>query len=648
MAQEIKWFELTHWDGAIATRSTLEQTARQRNGAVESQSQQLDLRRELTLRSSSYIYHPNLLAIDLSGGATLRSLYNDRDGLSRDSTTGRLNINGRISMLREKPYRGDVYFERSNPTVNVGFADSSVATNSTVGIRVDLLTPFTPIPASVEVAQRTNDVDGFQRSSEQTTEQFDLRLSRALDNWGNVFVSAQSVRTNARAISPGAPLHASRIAVDNFHVDARASFGAAQRHQLNSSADLERSRINSTSVALAPRQSARVRATLRTRHAQTLRTTTRVQSSLVDQGNLGADAHRLSINLDWTPNDIWSVGAASRGSISNSADRELSILDVNASTRMRQMTNMGTLSLNVAGGFQRQDQRADNTVRVVRGSSRTLTGLEETTLGVLHVIPGSVVVQNATRTVTYAEGVDYAISSLGLETSIRRVLGTAISDAEAVLVDCRADSGGTFVAHQYRASARLTLRVNQWLQTTLSHSEVIGRAVSGQPLVEPRNTRITAVGVRGEYLLGTPWGVRIGGRHDSELRQDHDGWFVTHKSEVFVRSSVPWLDATTLRVGARRTIRTTQSVKLGSDTDQLVLDVSLRGRPYRGVKVTASGNFAQDRGARNQRSRFAAGLRASWRYRKFTLTGDIRHVREQQGNVEQSRMFGEVLLRRDL
>jgi hypothetical protein len=101
----------------------------------------------------------------------------------------------------------------------------------------------------------------------------------------------------------------------------------------------------------------------------------------------------------------------------------------------RKQTPIGMLTLGYTHLFRREDNSFEDTVLQILDESHVLAATEIALLDQTDVDETTVVVTNASGTVTYVEGFDYDLIPRGRRLEVVRVPGGLIAEGEAVLVD---------------------------------------------------------------------------------------------------------------------------------------------------------------------------------------------------------------------
>lgn len=101
----------------------------------------------------------------------------------------------------------------------------------------------------------------------------------------------------------------------------------------------------------------------------------------------------------------------------------------------RKETSLGTLTLFYGLSLEREDRTGEDAVLQVVDESHVLSSSTITLLANLDILPGTVVVTDASGGTLYFEGIDYALIPQGRRLEISRLTGGSIPDGSGILVD---------------------------------------------------------------------------------------------------------------------------------------------------------------------------------------------------------------------
>jgi hypothetical protein len=170
-------------------------------------------------------------------------------------------------------------------------------------------------------------------------------------------------------------------------------------------------------------------------HGENLRTrySFRYDNTIFDDSRLesGGIGFNLSTNL--------SEGLSSSFSANSSKSRSSGLTESIYGTALNFIYNKnipwGILNINTGHSYTINDRSASGALEQVIDETVTLTTGTVTPLNGEHVLIDSIVVTDATGTITYVKDLDYRVREIDASTIISRVTVGAISDGDTVLVD---------------------------------------------------------------------------------------------------------------------------------------------------------------------------------------------------------------------
>ena len=296
--------------------------------------------------------------------------------------------------------------------------------------------------------------------------------------------------------------------------------------------------------------------------------------------------------------------------------------------------------------YDQRDQVSSTSQTNVIGEIITLVGTTVVALANQHVTSGSVVINNATRTQTYGEGIDYVLSVVGFKTRVQRVVGGNILDGQSVLVDYSYDSGGTFAYNQTDRTLNISWSLLSYADVYYRRLDSDPRLTSGFPSF-PLNTIVSnVIGAHAEIPLKLRTETSLGGGFEREDRHETIAPFRRASTDLYARTEDPFFSSGSVHARMRRS-----RVEYENSTQ----DVNLRGydlrylsRPWFGIDLIAYYNYDLDTGAEVPRRHVIGSVKGQWRYRKVSASLELQHSRESQGAVDRSRTLFQFLVRRDL
>ncbi len=644
-AQEIAWFRLTDFDGHLTSRylGNLVQTSR--SGSSTGRQRQLDTRQELVLNTRSYVYHPKLLDLSLSAGPVWESSRFELNSDITQRSAVMFGFHARAAILKEKPYRGALSFERRNPALQVGLGETAISTVTKHGLEFDLVGPATPIPFHVDLSRSTNETDGTNRMIDEQIDRLNFRATRAIGDLGSSSLRAYSTRHESISGNPNSAIQSSRLRSDGVDVHTRLQFGKNRKHELNNTILLSRESIVLERGVVPDREDYRFSVDFRSRLGKHLRGFASLNHATNTQGNLDTNTDHVAASLTYRPIETLFGSVGIRGDRSASSRLATELYGIDGSIRYDRDLPIGKATLSYAASHDRRSQVSDNNRVDVVSESVTFSGLGPVTLTRTRVLDGSVVVSNASRSQIFVPGLDYELSVVGLDTRIQRLSGGDILDGDEVLVDYSIDGGGTYRSARMSQNVAARWRISKHFEAGYRYSssrQEITSGAAGFPLDEFDNHLFSA---RGEYPLYDNLGLRLGGSIERQIRDATLDSFERDTGELYLETALPFFSAANLRIGLRRTLLKHEDAQ--GDADLRAVDVRFASRHRYGINVSLDGGFEEDVQGASPRRRMHGALRVRGGFRRVRVVGEFAYVEERQGDFDRSRLHGQVSVRRD-
>jgi hypothetical protein len=639
-AQEVAAFRLTGVEGYASVRYLRDEYATRQLDAASRQDQ-ADLREELFLMTHSYVYHPSFLALDLGAGPVFQRARTSLDGVDGSSSGTQYNLSARASFLRDKPYRGSLFYERLNPTVTVAPGSVVSQENKRYGFDLSLAAPLRLDIDGSRVRARGTSPD---RIVDNQTDQFSLRASQRIGGLGLARFRYDFTGLGSSNGSPNLPIQSTTIDRNYYQIDTHLRYGEAQKYDLYSIASFEKQTYAIGSGGLPERNTRRLRLDLRGRESQRLNVFATYDYSSTDQtvSVVSLESASAGMSYDLTKELLLRLNARAQDIGGNQFDVRSRAAD--ALVQYMRPLGPGMLNANYSLRYEQRDQQASAPQANIIGEAITLAGTTPVALARQRVVAGSVVVNNAARTQTFVEGIDYLLTLVGLQTRVQRIVGGSIVDGQDVAVDYAYDPGGTYAATQTDQTLNVDWSLGSYVNLYVRYVDQAPELRAGAPTTPLNAVQSTLYGTRMDMPLNLPIDVAIGGLYQREIFRETISPYRREQAELYVRSEPPF-GSGQIRLGARRVNqdfeRSPQDVRL------VGYDLSVLTRHAHGVTVSANATYERDTGAPLLRTRQLATARAQWRYRRADLTMDFVRSRESQDGYERRRSLVQILLRRD-
>jgi hypothetical protein len=647
-AQDIAPLQITGTEGYASMRYLSDEFVTDQPapaGTTRSRQAQSDLREEVFFMTHGYSYHPNLLSFDLGGGPILQQQRFTDDAFDTRGNRALYNLTGRLTFLRDKPYRGSVFYDHLNPTLSVAPGQVLTQENEQYGFDFSLLAPVTPVPLNVDATRSHFQGRSAERVIDDRVDRFNFRASRAFGAFGSTQLQFQNVSQESASGSPNVPIQASSSSTQGLNVDSRFQFGANRQYDLVNLITLNRQSYALAGGFLPDRRDERFFLDLRGRHSDKLQTFGTYNYFAYTQGDIASTVNSLNTGFSYWPNKDTTATLGVHGDDTQTNQFSAHMYGIEGSARYQRSLSLGVAQGSYGARYDNRDQRQVVDHTNVIGERVMLTGTAYAVLGHQHVIAGSVAVSNNTRTQTFVENLDYTLTVIGFETRLQRIIGGNIIDGQEVLVDYGYDVGGTFAYTQFDQTFNLSWAYLNYLNVYFRYFDSAPQLTSGTPTFTLNTVHDSLYGARADIPFGWPFEFLVGGGYEYENRDETVSPFHRQAADVYLQGDEPLLRTGTVRLSARRT--KVDYAFSNQDVNLTGYDLRYWSRPWYGLDVSADATYEHDTGAPIPRSRVLGSLKARWRYRKATATLDFGHTRETQGLFDRSRTLVQLLLRRD-
>lgn len=624
----------------------------------ESRARQSNVVYEVNLKTQSYIYHPNLISLDVSGGPVIDKGKYDTDGVVTNSRRQMYNFNGRATILRDKPYTGALFLERQNENQSVGPAQEMLTENTRYGLTFNLLNPVTPIPLKVDLSRTENQGKGAEQVIDNRIDQLHLKMDANLGRlgWssfqgmpfkGTSTLMYDGARLSSASGSVNLPIHASSSSDDRINLDTQLKFGASNEYDLTNAVILHSNKYTADQGALTAMRDFSFSLDLIGRHSEELQTSGRYILNTSQYGDQDTTLNSASAGISYRFTPDLSGNLNIRGDSSKSTQVSSTTYGLDGSTQYQQALPVGKATAGYSFSYYQRDQQASALEAKVIGERVTLAGTSLVTLVKEQIADGSVLVTNQTHTQTFVEGLDYTLSRLGAKLRIQRLIGGNILDGEAVLIDYVFATGGSYTLSQLDNSVNLNWALKSYLNVFLRYAVSSPTVTSGFVTTPLNPARTTTYGARSELPVSLlEQELLLGGSAEFEDRHEALAPYKRKNFEAFTQIDLPWVRSGGLRLGARR-LQVDYDYTPQNGVKQASHDLSLGARLGYGIEVSAEALRMRDTGTPLLREYASTSIKAKWQRRKIKASFDLSRVREVQGIAQSNRIRGQFTLRRD-
>lgn len=644
---EFAWFRVTGVEGYVGARyvSDAVDTDTVLSGTtLKSRQRQTDLRSEVFLLTHSYVYHPNLLSLDVGAGPVFERAGSALDAVDTRSRATLYNLTARATILREKPYRGSVYYEHLNPTLSVSPGQVLNQEFDRYGLDAALVGPEMPVPLRFEATRTKQRGRGLDRILDDRLDQATLRGERGYGSLGQTQFTYQRTRQESLDGSPTVPIQRSVSNGQDLTVDTRLTWDQ-QRYEFANLLTYNRLAYSVAPFPVPISSQTRAFVSLQARPTKALQGTATLDYGESTQGELATRTRSADARLSYELARETVAGLGMHASTSDATELAVSSRTADASLRSLVRTARGDLAATYSVRFEQRSQNAASTQAAVLGERVLLSTTAPVALARPRVIAGSVIVTNDTRTQTFAEGLDYLLTVVGTETRVQRLVGGNIFDGQNVRIDYLIDTGGTYGNTRLDQSLNLSWTVPRYGSVYLRHLASVPRLTSGAPTVRLNAIHSTLIGARADIALEYGLLQVVGGYVEREDRRETIAPYLRNAYEVFVQTELPWTPYGAMRLSKRRSRVVSEAERGDSDVDGY--DASLWWRPTYGFDLSFTAAREQERAGPVPRTRTLGTLKGTWRVRQLTTTLDLSRVRDRQLGQTRTRTFGQLQVRRE-
>jgi hypothetical protein len=644
-AEEVAPYKLTGVDGYVTLQYLQDQQTTDQPGAPRSRQAQSGFRNEIFAMTHSYVYHPNLLTLDIGGGPVLHSESYIGDTGETRARGALYNFTARAMLLRDKPYTGDLFFSHLNPTVSVGPGQVLTQENTRYGFDFSLLAAASPVPLQMGFTRSHSLGRGVDRMVDDSLDQFNLSATRSFGALGSTQVQYQTSRQASLSGSQDLPIQESKANSQSVNVDTRLSFGDRRQYDLTNVISVNSQDYSLQSGAYPQLKDARVMLDLRARHSDQLNSYGFYNYGHSSQGELDSVTQAASVGLSYWPTTGLETSLGVRGDNNQTRQFTAQSHGLDGSIRYEQPLPIGVAQASYGIRYDSRAQQALTPQTGVLGERVTLSGVTYVALARPYVVADSPTVTNAGRTQTFVANVDYELTVVGTETRLQRLIGGRILDGEQVLVDYSYDIGGTYAYNQVDQTLNLNWNLSRYTSAYFRHFTSSPRLASGSPTFPLNEVRSSTCGLRADLPFNVGLPITVGGGIEYEDRQETVAPYRRTAEDLYLQTDEPLFGLGNVRASLRRS-RIDYAVA-AQNSDLRGYELRFWARQWFGSNMTAALSGERDDGGLIPRHRVDGSIGLQWQERKFTLTSSLVRTREFQAAVERERTTFQFLAKRD-
>ena len=570
----------------------------------------------------SYIYHPNLLSIDLGAGINFVQSELETTTGNAETDDELTRVTAKLRFLEKKPYPVTLYYDRDQPLISPSLTERFVQENERYGMNLALNQPLLPFSVNLEAFHVENHGSGVTRVIEDSSDQVLLRAYRSIgkDGYGQL-----TYHTNHRQSSSGLiNLERTETDISSESISFDTHFNFGEKNQLRLSNLLSYYTQDNT----PSQQDFRFAPILNWTHSDDASSYYRFDylDSEIEQGQI-ENINLVVGGIRNLSKALSMSGDVHSNSVEIKQENETaftsSTTGINASLNYNQPLSFGTLRLGMNFGYD-TNSRNSGIVTVYREAVR----LESTSVALQNNFVTNVQTVVNELNQVLVEGADYELIVIGEITHIRRIVSGNIAFGETVYVtySYESDEDVTYSLFRQGYSASLDFLKYYSVYAQFSDNSVSIDEGSSSQLSSTQQTRTG-------FRIDVPFmddEMRIGGEISNESREDDFSPYDRQSGEVFYQTKL--FSDSRLRLNARTVDQdnhnSNEDIALERQSAQLVL------HPWPRASITFEVSNEKDTGGTVLRRTQINSIIGRWRLRKLLIEVDARSIHEVQDETE--------------
>lgn len=633
IADEISPLRFTNVDGFIALRYLYDENTTSSQSVVSKKELNPTFQEELALNTDAYVYHPNMLNMNLGGSLVYdQSSYETLDGKYSDDST-LTNYFAYLDFLEKKPYPLTLYYDQQNPSISSGLAGRFTQENVKYGFDFSLLEPFSPIQMTLGAFHQTFQGQGRDQIIDDVQEQASVRFYHAYGRGNFAELSHQINKFDSSSGSTNLPIQGRSYTNESTVLNSHNLYG--EKNELKLSNHLS----YSTRDEFPARDELSYNPNLTWRHSDSMNSFYRVDYSDTNEESQEIINRRLALGLVNTGANI-NADFDLHGENNDTTGVEYQNYGGIFSLTNQKPGSIGGLHLSYGGAYDRNDQQATVNLLQVFSEEHALIGT--TPVDLLHqfIDVSTIIVRNASYTQDFVEGLDYRLIIIGSTVQIQRLTGGNILDGETVLVDYSYETGGTYAYEMIKQNIGLTFAFARYYDMYLRYLNSRQQLLEGEPTVELNSISRTMVGIHADRPLSN--GMTLGGQASYENNNEDITSYIKQNCDAFIELPLPRL--TDVRVSARRLWVDNENTE--EDIDLKAYIVRISSQPGLRTTLSYETSYESDTGSSVDRLLQSHRLMMGWRIRQLTVTLSANYSIEEQGDIERERWLMKFIAKR--
>ncbi len=579
---------------------------------------------EIFIQSQSYIYHPNLLTINLGFGPIFSQgeLNYNNSTVTEEST--KYSLSTRLLLLQEKSYPVALYYDKKYPTLALSMTDQFQQEVEKSGINLKLRKPMLPLNIEIEAFKLNTSGQGFDIRIDDSTEQISLRTEIPMGADGHNLISLNSTDISSSSGFISEPLTTVLSSRDNASIDSRLFLGENNHIQLvNNLSYTKHSGIRFL-------EEVRFNPQLRWDHTDDLMSFYHLSYRNSNQMQVKGKEKSFTAGMRYSMSDTTNINLELHSDENDTTGLNLSKTGVAIKLNYNNKFSFGDLSLSGSLNYDIFDRQATSTVPV-DDLIINLTGPESrflphdniflNTIRAFRLFNGNEAELQVGIDTGCQQGIDIMVTSIGSRTQVENCNGSSDGNI-AVIFEYEYDPGGTVeyanLVQGYQASLNFLQYANVYLRYRDSSVDIM----SGQPILALEESTNTIVGGRVDYPVYDSF--IIGAVTSIEKEQGTRISFDRESLEAYLQFR---LFKGKIRISQQRdTIDYFDTV---DDVELIRNRVQYQVQPWNQFTLSLDAGQEDDTGGLYHRERNTLSLKLDWRIRELIVSGEARMVEEQ-------------------
>ncbi len=634
MAATVDTFRVTDVSSELALRYLYDEQTFYTSDSKTQEDIRPTFQEEYVIDTESYIYHPNLLSMDLGASFLLDQSRVETLNDENSNNEKLLGYNARLDFLKNKPYPASVYYTKTNPSVSVGVGGRFLLENTRYGVDLALLEAISPVQITFNAYRQSANGEGFDQLTDDVIDHTNLRLYRSYGKGNYARLSYQTNDRDSRSGSPGLPIQERTTSNTSTYLDTKNLFGNDNQAELLINA------AYTTQKEFPRREEFRAFPILNWQHSDNLNSFYRLLYTNSDEESQKIKQTLFTSGFAYNNNDRIYGSADAHIEDSKNTGIDYQSKGANYQINYTQPVAIGTITAGYSGAVDYRDQNAENTVFKIFGEEQKLLGTTQVNLSRQFVIDATIVVSNTSRTQIYEENLDYRILRVGSTSQIQRLSAGRIIDGQIILLDYDYLTGGTFAYNLVNNNAQLQWNLSNRYELYIRYNDSQQKLREGDPTI-PLNSinSYTYGGSASQPMLN---GITVGGQAYIQDHNEDINPFLLHYLDAYIDFPLPHL--TKLRLSTRRQL--IDNEKSVEDVNLTAYLFRLQARPWLRTQMNYEYNYETDDGSSLKRELRIQRLQFRWAFRQLSLAANAYYTQEKQGISDRERWSIRVTLLR--